>query len=140
LFCTTQLAEIGLSIDPVGKGKTFMAKPSEAVEFLGISIDRSNENYAANVPTKKINDFKSELASLGDLDMLLERKLTISTLMQKLNGKITGWTEAYNFCANAEQLEHVLSSSRRKAIESLFTKGLGMQALTEKQRRFLEIE
>jgi len=92
------------------------------------------------VPSKKINDFKSELASLGDLDMLLERKLTISTLMQKLNGKITGWTEAYNFCANAEQLEHVLNSSRRKAIESLFIKGLGMHTLTEKQRRFLEIE
>ena len=60
--------------------------------------------------------------------------------MQKLNGKITGWTEAYNFCANVEQLKHVLDSSRRKAIESLFTKGLGMHALTEKQRRFLEIE
>ena len=60
--------------------------------------------------------------------------------MQKLNGKITGWTEAYNFCVNVEQLKHVLDSSRRKAIESLFTKGLGMHALTEKQRRFLEIE
>jgi hypothetical protein len=72
--------------------------------------------------------------------MLLERKLTISTLMQKPNGKIIGWTQAYNFCANIEQLKHVLESSRRKAIESLFTKGLGMQALSEKQRRFLEIE
>jgi hypothetical protein len=60
--------------------------------------------------------------------------------MQKLSGKITGWTEAYNFCANIDQLTHVLNSSRRKAIESIFTKGLGMRSLTKKQRRFLEIE
>lgn len=140
VFCTDRLAEIGLSIDPVGQGKTFIAKPNESVEFLGISIDASNSNYAANVPSKKINDCRAELISLGDLDVLLERKLTISTLMQKLSGKITGWTEAYNFCANIEQLTHVLNSSRRKAIESIFTKGLGMQSLTEKQRRFLEIE
>ena len=71
--------------------------------------------------------------------MLLEQKLTISTLMQKLNGKINGWTEAYSFCANIEQLAHVLGSSRQKAIETLFTQGLGMKSLTEKQRRFLEI-
>ena len=140
LFCTDRLAEIGLSVDPVGQGKTFIAKPNESVEFLGISIDASSSNYAANVPGKKINDCRAELMSLGDLDVLLGRELTISTLMQKLNGKITGWTEAYNFCANAEQLTHVLNSSRRKAIESIFTKGLGMQSLTEKQRRFLEIE
>lgn len=140
LFCTDRLAEIGLSIDPVGQGKTFIAKPNESVEFLGISIDASNSNYAANVPSKKINNCRAELISLGDLDVLLERKLTISTLMQKLSGKITGWSEAYNFCANIEQLTHVLNSSRRKAIESIFTKGLGMQSLTEKQRRFLEIE
>jgi len=140
VFCTDRLAEIGLSIDPVGQGKTFIAKPNESVEFLGISIDASNSNYAANVPSKKINNCRAELISLGDLDVLLERKLTISTLMQKLSGKITGWSEAYNFCANIEQLTHVLNSSRRKAIESIFTKGLGMQSLTEKQRRFLEIE
>lgn len=138
-FCTTRLAEIGLSIDPVGKGKTFVAKPSEPVEFLGVSIDRSNESYAANVPSRKINDFKSEIASLGDLDMLLEQKLTISTLMQRLNGKINGWAEAYGFCANIDQLVDVLSASRQKAIETLFTTGLGMKTLTEKQRRFLEI-
>lgn len=90
VFCTDRLAEIGLSIDPVGQGKTFIAKPNESVEFLGISIDASNSNYAANVPSKKINDCRAELISLGDLDVLLERKLTISTLMQKLSGKITG--------------------------------------------------
>ena len=88
----------------------------------------------------KIDNCRSELISLGDLDVLLERNLTISTLMRKLSGKVTGWTEAYRFCSNAEQLQHALLASRKKAIESVFTNGLGMTTLTAKQRQFLEIE
>ena len=139
-FCDDKLRSIGLSIDPIGKGKTFIAEPDESVEFLGISIDASNSEYVANVPKMKIDNCRSELASLGDLGVLLERKLTISTLMQKLSGKVTGWTEAYRFCANAEQLQHALLASRKKAIESIFINGLGMTTLTAKQRQFLEIE
>ena len=139
-FCASRLSEIGLSIDPIDKGKTFIAEPDESVEFLGISIDALHSNYVANVPAKKIADCRAELISLGNLDVLLERRLTISTLMQKLGGKVTGWNEAYNFCTNAEQLKHVLVSSRRKAIESIFTDGLGMRSLTKKQQQFLEIE
>ena len=139
-FCVDRLGKIGLSIDPVGQGKTFIAKPDESVEFLGISIDASDAIYTANIPKKKIDDCRAELLSLGDLDVLLARKLTISTLMQKLGGKVTGWTEAYSFCANAEQLTHVLASSRKNAIKSIFTNGLGMKSLSKNQCKFLEID
>lgn len=74
-FCVDQLAAIGLSIDPIGHGKTIIAEPKAPVEFLGVSLDRLDSNHVANVPSKRINDFKSELVSLGDLDTLLERKL-----------------------------------------------------------------
>ena len=139
-FCEHELEKIELHIDPIDQGKTIASKPDQAVEFLGISIDPSGTGYVPNIPEKKINNCRSELMSLGNIDSLIEQKITISTLMQKLNGKIAGWTEAYRYCENLERFEHVLKSSRRKAIETVFTSGLGMSALTTSQRQFLEIE
>ncbi len=139
-FCRDELEKIDLKIHPIGHGKTFLAEPDDPVEFLGISIDSAESDYVANVPAKKINNCRSELISLGNLESLIEQEVTISKLMQKLNGKIAGWTEAYRYCKNLEQFEHVLASSRRKAIESLFTDGLGMKNFTAARRKFFEIE
>ena len=139
-FCMEEFAKIDLCIDPIGQGKTSILGPEESVEFLGIAIDSIGSKYVANVPQKKIDNCRSEIMSFGNLDMLMEQRISISDLMKKLDGKIAGWIEAYRFCKNLERLRHVLTSARAKAVERVFKDGLGMSTLTRSQREFLEIE
>lgn len=139
-FCMEELAKIDLGIDPVGCGKTSIHGPEDSVEFLGIAIDSIESQYVANVPQKKIDNCRSEIMSLGNLDSLIEQRISISGLMKKLDGKIAGWTEAYRFCKNLERFRHVLASARARAVERVFKDGLGMTTLTRAQREFLEIE
>lgn len=139
-FCLEEFSKIDLCIDPVGQGKTSIVRPEDSVEFLGIAIDSNGSQYVANVPQRKIDNCRSEIMSLGNLDMLIEQKISISGLMRKLDGKISGWTEAYRFCKNLERLRHVLASARARAVERVFRDGLGMSTLTPAQRKFLEIE
>lgn len=132
------LATIGLSISPIGQGKTKVVAPSEPVEFLGVELGIIGSVYQPLVPEKRRTDMRAELYTLADLNELDRNKITISKLMQRLDGKVSGWNASYKFCANAAQLGDMLEDSKKEVIRRLFVNELGIE-LTAKNRRFLGI-
>ena len=137
-LCEYELQKIGLDIAPIGKGKTVVYEPSQAVEFLGISIARRADVYRPMVSATKKNSMRLTLKKLENFDYLLDERITVSSLSNILNNKIAGWNASYNFCANSIQIADFLETSRKSVIEKVFVQGLGIE-LNKKKRRFLGI-
>lgn len=138
-LCKRELDKIGLSIQPIGTDKTKILGPKSPVEFLGITIGMHGQKYVPLVSKKKTANMKAELLRLANFTELERENISVSNLMQSLNGKIAGWNSTYEFCANNHEVSEFLETYRIKVIERVFVEGLGV-SLTNRTKRFLEIE
>lgn len=137
-FCENELQKIGLNIAPIGKGKTVVYEPSQAVEFLGISIAQKASVYCPLVSATKKNSMRQALKKLENFNYLLDEGISVSSLPNILNNKIAGWNASYNFCTNSTQISDFLESSRKSVITNIFVHGLGIE-LNKRKRKFLGI-
>ncbi|WP_415911907.1 reverse transcriptase domain-containing protein [Neptuniibacter sp. QD37_11] len=142
ILCYDLLAKEGLSIHPLEKGtKTVIAAPEEPIEFLGLALTPTKGEYQLKITDQQLTAIQSKIIQLGDINTCLKHGITLSKLVQKIEGKITGFKGAYDLCQNIQQLEHSLESSKNKALKKVLADlGINYSELTTKQQRFLEID
>ncbi len=143
-FCVDYLSNLGLTIHEIKKGgKTEIVGPMETVEFLGLGLELgSNDNYQLVVTKPQLFSIKQSMLELSKLDYCQKNNITISTLLRKLDYKISGYNAAYEICANSEQLFDSIRDFRSLVIKRLLTNnfGINIDKLSKKQKIFLELE
>lgn len=140
-LCIDLLSKEKLSIHPLDDNtKTAIASPGEAIEFLGLGLAPTGESYELIVTAKQLETIKGKLLGMSDIEKCLQQGITLSTFINRLEGKITGFRGAYDLCQNTVQLENTLSSAKIKTLKKLFHHlGIDYSSLTKKQLSFLEV-
>lgn len=140
-LCVDLLSEEKLSIHPLDDDtKTAIAAPGETIEFLGLGLAPKDESYELIVTEKQLETIKGKLLSMSNIEKCLQQRVTLSTFINKLEGRITGFRGAYDLCQNTVQLEDTLSSAKAKTLKKLFSNlGIDYSSLTKKQLSFLEV-
>lgn len=140
--CEKLLEREGLTIHPIdNNGKTTIARPDECIDFLGLGLTKGNSGYQLTVTQKQLQKIKQKILEVSNLDHCLKQGITVSTLIERLEGFTSGYSGSYRLCANQTQLAHTMVAAKAKALHKLFIEqfGIDFQKLTKKQKRFLEI-
>jgi len=141
LFCKESLASIGLSIPDVGDKKTHIWSPTESAVFLGVSLElNGNSRYVINLTNHQMTNKRARLLELTDDATIKSHELTLTEIIRKLDGRISGWLGCYDYVNNYDLFEQRLFDWRKLVLEKLFAEQLGLTEMTKNRRRFLGIE
>lgn len=136
-FCRAQLATIGLSVPPLGTSKTSISAPDEPAEFLGVSLEQCAGGYLLKLSDRQLQSKRDRMFQLVSADHIEANKLTLTDVMRKIEGRTNGWLGAYEHVHNFRQFEDKLRDWKALALEQLFREQLGMNSLSQVQKRFL---
>lgn len=139
------LDQIGLSVGSVGASdsKTRIYSPSEAATFLGMEIFLGpNGDYLLRVSEACIQNIGAKFARAGDIDTLLQKKITLPRLGGFLEAMEGGYLQAYEGAQNHTELVAEVRLMKEAALANALEQALGEQVskLGRKERRFLGIE
>ncbi len=135
-----ELAAIDLNIpEPGDHSKTKIYSPGESAEFLGVGLVPNGTGYSLNILKEQSNKIKELILSLADFDQLADANVTIGQFSQKIDGVISGYLTAYEFCDNSAQFKQAIDKAKTDALIRLYEKGLGLslKSMTEAQKKFL---
>lgn len=136
------LEKEGLTVPPIGQNsKSKICGPEDSADFLGLQLKPQNGDYVLEISGKQTQKIHQRIVSFADFDSLERQGITLSSFFRRIDGLIAGYAGAYEFAHNSKHLETVLDSARIEAVQSLFTKGLGINAkgLSLEKRKFLGI-
>lgn len=138
-FCDRELALLNLRLEPE---KTVISAPNETAEFLGVGIVRWNHAYSARVMDKQVRKIQDRLTAMPDMQNLAREGITLSKFIQRVDGVISGYIGAYEFCDNLDEVEHKLAALKQQLIHSVLRQALGIDPtkLSVVQMAFLGIE
>lgn len=145
MFARATLAKLGFSIPALGTGgKTRVAAPNEAIEFLGLSLEPTAVgDYCLKVDIEQIGNIKNRLGALKDLDQLASENLTIGDIVLKLENRISGYKAAYASADNSPDLEGIFAKARSDTLKSVYSAIFGrdtIQNLETKQAMILGLQ
>lgn len=143
-FLHDHLAEIGLRIGSIGAdgSKTTIYPPHEAALFLGLEMTKHDGgDYKLLVPAKCIEKIGGKFASMGEIDSLLQKKITLPRLGGFLEAMESGYIQAYRCADNLDQLISEVKTMKKAALNGVLEEALGTQlkSFPPKIRRFLGI-
>lgn len=119
----------GFTLPELGAGgKTQLASPDDAIEFLGLEIARTSEHtsaYALRITKKQIEHIQEELGYFQDFERLARDRVTFAAAVQGITNRISGYRAAYTAASNVDQLIKVLDEAARQSTRALFVKAFG---------------
>lgn len=142
-ICESLLDAKGFSIpEPSGEGKTRIVTPQEPVELLGVGIKRSGRRrYQPFVLSKQLETIRSRILAISSIQEARARGLKMAQLLQRLQDTIAGYDQAYQHCANRDQVLTVCSEARREVIRRIFLElGVEVESLNREDAVFLGID
>jgi hypothetical protein len=133
-----------LSVGNVGAAdsKTRIYEPSQAASFLGMELCRDTEGkYKLRISEACIQNVGSKFAQAGDIDVLLQKRVTLPRLGGFLDAMEAGYLQAYVGAENHSALVSEVRSMKGAALENALEQALGehVSKLGKKERRFLGI-
>ncbi len=138
----SELSKIGLTIPDPGTGsKTVIYNPSESAEFLGVGLVPNGTGFSLDILSAQTTKIYQVIQSIANFDTLAKEGVTIGRFGQKLDGVISGYLAAYDYCDNYKQFEQGIASAKKKALQALYEDGLGLSlaSMTDSQRFFLGV-
>ncbi|MFZ5743660.1 MAG: reverse transcriptase domain-containing protein [Pseudomonadota bacterium] len=139
------LAAIGLNIgEPnVSGSKTTITAPSQPAEFLGMEIAyKPGGGYRLQVSKTCIADAAQKLRDAGQIDYLLEKRISLTSMGRYFESVIQGYLNAYDAANNRDDLRIAITTAADTAqanvLKDLFGKKK-LQSLNDKQLRFVGI-
>ena len=141
-YLSDKLAALSLEIGVpnVSGSKTKIYSPDEDIEFLGMGMRFSTEGACSLFITNKtIENVESRFAQLADINVLLQKNLTLSTFGRRLESMKIGYRSAYHGAENLTEFQSRISKIAGQTLE-LVLEGLFGERLSElgsKERKFL---
>lgn len=143
-FCQSLLDELELEIPEIGlDSKSQIIQPSETAEFLGLGLQLTDSGYELALTTKQKEKIKMELGQLGSIKELLARRITLGSLGQAIDSRVSGYLNAYSCCTNFYELENELHELKQKIFRRVYgSEGLAIniKALSREKRAFLGLD
>lgn len=144
VFLQSVLDEVGLSVGGVGSenSKTRIYEPAKSAMFLGMEISRkADSTYSLRVSDATIEKVGAKFARTGDIDFLLQKKVTLPRLGGFLAAMESGYLQAYEGAENHAELVTEVRAMKAAALTSALEQALGehVSHLGPKERRFLGI-
>jgi len=142
-FCKLTLDKLHLQIPDLGsESKSTIAPPDEAIEFLGLGLQRGNVGYELVLLQKQRQAIKQELLRFGSIQDLLTRKIQFANLGRAIESRISGYLHTYEYCTNFLELSNELEGLHQTILRRIYgAEGLGinLSALNSEKRTFLGI-
>lgn len=143
-FLREQLAQLGLKIGLVGAvgSKTTIYKPHEAALFLGLEMTKQDDGgYKLLMPSSCIQKIGAKFATMGNIDSLLQKQITLPRLGGFLDAMESGYLQAYRCADNIDELTFEVKIMKGAALNGALEEALGQQikSFAPKIRRFLGI-
>jgi RNA-directed DNA polymerase len=143
-FLESLLGELGLSVGSINTvgAKTATYHPSKAAEFLGMEIcPTRNAKYDLRISQKCIEKVGSKFAEIGNIDTLLQRRVTLPRFGNYVDAMESGYIQAYQGAENHAELVTEIRSMKAAALTQVLEQALGEQVskLGRRERRFLGI-
>ncbi|MEQ1531928.1 MAG: reverse transcriptase domain-containing protein [Methylococcales bacterium] len=143
-FLREELAHIGLEIGPIGAegSKTTIYNPDEAALFLGLEMTKQDSgDYQLLIPQRCIQKVGAKFATMGSVDKLLQKQITLPKLGGFLDAMEAGYTQAYKCADNINELTSELKNMKKAALNGVLEEALGEQFknLAPKIRKFLGV-
>lgn len=138
-FCIVELKKRSLEIHDIADGtKTVIANPSEDIEFLGICISRIGTSYKLVISRKQIAKLVHEITKHNSLSYCSKNGIRLVNILQIIDSKISGYSNAYDFVTNKSQLNDLLTNARTNTLGQLFsTLGVDFEGLSSEGKKFL---
>ncbi len=140
-FIISQLSKIDLKIpDLSDESKTTIRGPSEAVEFLGVEIRRSEgDKYTLHLPDKKFAKIDSTMASYATVSSCFTHKRNIGHVVKYLDSFTAGYRSAMQVLTQKEEFGYRLEAMKRSRLESLLIEILGKETFSGLNEKHLAI-
>jgi len=141
--CAQELKKLGLDIPEFkDKTKSVIYPPEKAAEFLGLGLRKKDKGYALEVMPEQIQAIKGELGKFASVKELNSRGVTLASLGQRLTAKKSGYSAAYDCCANLKELEQNMDDVTKNALSILYRRDLGIdiKKLSADARTFLMLQ
>lgn len=143
------LKEINLDIPLLdNNSKSIIYKPADMVEFLGLGITPCpSQKYKLVIPEKTKNKIRDNLANYQNFKFCLERNITISKLVKKLESSTQGYEQYYDSMLDSDAIKpmyDILRDLKKNIIISLLKSSLdpniNFEKLTKNQKIFWELD
>ena len=138
--CAQELKKLGLNIPEFeDNSKSIIYRPEDAAEFLGLGLRKKAKGYALEVMPDQIRAIKGELGKFASVKEMNSRGVNLATLGQRLTAKTSGYSAAYDCCANLKELERNMEDVTKNALRTLYQRDLGidLRTLSADARTFL---
>lgn len=142
-FCKRELKILNLDVPDIGiKSKTQIYSPDQPAEFLGVGLEKDGKGYSLRILKPQFVAIRTKLLNLSDMSFLNKEGITLSKLSRRLDGAMSGYSSAYDFCDNSEILEERLIEWKQELLTKIFRDGIGinLESLSPEQLLFLEIK
>jgi group II intron reverse transcriptase/maturase len=145
-ICEKELKKLNLQIPQINTTKTMIARPDDAVEFLGVSIKRNmkNKNYIATLTRFQKQKIKEKFNDLSSIEYLTSQNIKLKNLLNKIETLTRGYQNAYEFCDKntKNNLENTLGKHKENTINRIFKKyfDIDVSKLSKNQKIFLDLE
>jgi hypothetical protein len=135
------LLELKLPSLGPAESKTYIARPDEEIDFLGLALASDGlGSYKLVVTPKQMDKVVRSLNQLKDVNQLVQQGVDITSLVRTVENKIGGYLGAYSDAQNAEDLYKMLENCRREILRSVYVKAFGeasVSALPPNMRKVL---
>lgn len=139
-FIQKELSKIGLEIPPLeANGKTLITPPSETIEFLGIEIRRSNNEYRPYAPTKKIDKIRKIMIETSSLDNCIKEKFNIGKLAKHLDRFVIGHYASMAIIDDRQSFFERIEAAKRDSLKNLIVEIFGVKAISNLDDRKMAI-
>lgn len=131
-FLKSALGDLGLAIGEIGaaNSKTFIYQPDEPAAFLGMQLSRLGDSpYQLRVAASTINQLAERIRGYGNTSVLLDKKITLTTMGSYFTSVITGYQNAYDCAQNRDDLRTVICAEAAAAQASVLRDLFGAEGL-----------
>jgi hypothetical protein len=126
-FCDGKLALLNLKLDA---DKSAIYAPNDAAEFLGVGVVRRNHTYSVRVLDAQLKKIQERVSARADFKTLMREGITLARFVQSLDGMISGYVGAYEFCDNFDDVEGKLAMFKEQAVRSILRQALNIDPAT----------
>lgn len=145
IYLREKLNELSLEIGGVGEkgSKTHIYEPDQDVDFLGMGMRFSKGGKChLFVTNKTLENIEARFAQLADIDVLLQKRLTLPSLGGRLESMAKGYRYAYQGAKNMSELSERVNEASRRTLETVLEEIFGERLLTlgKKERKFLGLD
>jgi RNA-directed DNA polymerase len=143
-FISEILGELKLKIpDLEAGGKTTISGPSEVVEFLGVEIRRSGENYTLTAPNRKLEGIEAEMSVMASMAECAKHSRNIGHVVRALDAFIIGHGASMAVLDDPKPFIDRLEAAKQRSLNTLLIELIGKNAvksLDETRRAILGLD